>query len=423
MARNSGAVAPTCTGATSLPTRDMMVAPAATPAMTSPTKIHCFDMMSSHWDRAAARELAHRGGGVGRAEHRGAGDEGVRAGAPRLRDGIGGDAAVHLEGRPRAAAVEQGTDSPDLVGGGREVRLSAVAGIDRHHQHEVEIRHDLLDEADGAGRVEREPRPHPALAHRRELALDVDGRLGMEGEHRSPLVGVLGDVVLGVLHHEMDVDRSLGDAPERPDHRRAEREVGHEMPVHHVDVHPLCAAGHGLLHLLPEPAQVGAQHAGGDARAHEPPAGGPLTTRSTAEPRGRPLPGAGRVAMTTPASGPLPRTVSTWPTLMPAASTTFSAVGKANPITSGTVAGAGPLLGVRSTTALGATAVPGGGSCHTTPPSGTAALGRSVSRRGRKPAWVIAARASSIGRPSTRGTACSSPPVREPGVIQETETA
>src|SRR5689334_7875914 len=122
-ARNSGAVAPTCTGATSLPTRVMMVAPAATPAMTSPTKIHCFDMMPSHWDRAAARELAHRGRGIGRAEHRGAGNEGVRAGAPRLRDGIGGDAAVHLERRGRAAAVEQGADAPDLVGGGRQVRL------------------------------------------------------------------------------------------------------------------------------------------------------------------------------------------------------------------------------------------------------------------------------------------------------------
>src|SRR6476646_9674562 len=99
-ARNSGAVAPTSTGATSLPTRVMMVAPAATPATTSPTKIHCFDMRSSHSHGTAAPEIPHRGGRVGRAEHGGAGDEGVGAGAPRLADGIEVDAAVHRERGP-----------------------------------------------------------------------------------------------------------------------------------------------------------------------------------------------------------------------------------------------------------------------------------------------------------------------------------
>ena len=58
-----------------------------------------------------------------------------------------------------------------------------------------------------------------------------------------------------------------------------------------------------LLELLAQPAEVGAQDARRDPRAHRPPAGGPLTTRSIREPRGRPLPGAGRVAMTMPGSG------------------------------------------------------------------------------------------------------------------------
>ena len=149
--------------------------------------------------------------------------------------------------------------------------------------------------------------------------------LGVEGEDVGARVGVLGDVLLRPLDHQVDVEGTVGEPPERPDHRRAEREVGHEVPVHHVDVDPLGAAGDGLLELLAQPAEVGAQHARRDPRAHRPPAGGPLTTRSIREPRGRPLPGEGRVAMTTPGSGPPPRTVSTRPTRMPAATTTFSA--------------------------------------------------------------------------------------------------
>ena len=80
----------------------------------------------------------------------------------------------------------------------------------------------------------------------------------------------------------------------RADHRRAEGQVGHEVAVHHVHVDPLRAAFDGALHLLPQPSEIGAQHAGCDAHAHCPPPRPELTSRSTDEPRGRPLPGGGR---------------------------------------------------------------------------------------------------------------------------------
>ena len=79
---------------------------------------------------------------------------------------------------------------------------------------------------------------------------------------------------------------------------RAEGEVGHEVPVHHVHVDPLGAAGDRLLDLLAQPAEVGAQHARRDPGAHR------RTCRTAAHdqvhpraPRGRPFPGDGRVAM------------------------------------------------------------------------------------------------------------------------------
>ena len=39
-----------------------------------------------------------------------------------------------------------------------------------------------------------------------------------------------------VVDHEVHVERLRGDPLDRLDHRRADREVGHEVPVHHVDV-------------------------------------------------------------------------------------------------------------------------------------------------------------------------------------------
>src|SRR6188472_429669 len=97
-------------------------APTPRPSRTTRTTSHCLDMVSGQ-DGAAAPQVAHRPGGVGGAEHGGAGDERVRARAPGLGDGVGGDAAVHLEGGAGARAVEHRPNPADLVGAGGEIRL------------------------------------------------------------------------------------------------------------------------------------------------------------------------------------------------------------------------------------------------------------------------------------------------------------
>ena len=53
--------------------------------------------------------------------------------------------------------------------------------------------------------------------------------------------------------------RHVGQAAQRPDQRSAEGQVGHEVPIHHVDVEPLRAAGHRPLDLFAKPAEIGAQ--------------------------------------------------------------------------------------------------------------------------------------------------------------------
>ena len=107
------------------------------------------------------------------------------------------------------------------------------------------------------------------LADRGELALHVHGGLGVKGEHVRSGVRVLGDVLLGALHHEVDVQRPVGQPAERPDERSAERQVRDEVPVHDVHVDPLGAALNRLGDLLPEASQIGAEHARRDARAHD----------------------------------------------------------------------------------------------------------------------------------------------------------
>jgi hypothetical protein len=134
------------------------------------------------------------------------------------------------------------------------------------------------------------------------MALYVDRGLGMEGEHVCAGVGKLGKIPLRPLHHQMHVERPVGQLPERTDERRSKRQVGDEVAVHHIYVDPLGSAGHRALDLFLEPAEIGTQHTGRNPHGHGASSRARVTTNATAAPLGLPTPAEGRVASTTPAS-------------------------------------------------------------------------------------------------------------------------
>ncbi len=146
------------------------------------------------------------------------------------------------------------------------------------------------------------------------MPLDVNRRLGMEGEHIGPGVGELSQVMLRLLNHQVHIQRPVGEASNGADQRGAEGKVGDEMTIHDIDVEPVRPTGNRALNLLAKPAQVSAQDTRRNSDAHGGVPGPRLTTTVTGAPRGRPTPAAGRVASTTPASGPAAE-VSTLPTL------------------------------------------------------------------------------------------------------------
>ncbi|MNC89932.1 hypothetical protein D3C83_59490 [compost metagenome] len=64
----------------------------------------------------------------------------------------------------------------------------------------------------------------------------------------------------------MDIDEGLGERANRLAYQRADRQVGHVMVVHHVEMHEVGAGGDHVLHFLAQPGKIGRQYAGSDAR-------------------------------------------------------------------------------------------------------------------------------------------------------------
>ena len=67
-------------------------------------------------------------------------------------------------------------------------------GIDRHHEHEIDVGHDLLQVRQRRAGIEGESGAHAPLTDRGELTLDVHRGLGVEGEPVGSGIGVFRDV-------------------------------------------------------------------------------------------------------------------------------------------------------------------------------------------------------------------------------------
>ncbi len=96
-------------------------------------------------------------------------------------------------------------------------------------------------------------------------AVDVRPRLGMDREAIRARLGEGLEIGVDRRDHQMHVERLSGVRAQRLHHRGADRDVGDEMPVHHVDMDPVGARRVDRAHLLAQPREVGGQDRRGDA--------------------------------------------------------------------------------------------------------------------------------------------------------------
>ena len=131
-----------------------------------------------------------------------------------------GHAAVDLDQeRIVADRARHLGDGRNLLLATLNVALPGKARLDAHHEHHIEARDDLLEHLGGRVGLER----HGGLRTRVVDHVDRTAQL-VAIEH------------LGVVDHEMHVERDVRQLRELLHHGNAHGEVGNEMPVHHVDV-------------------------------------------------------------------------------------------------------------------------------------------------------------------------------------------
>ncbi len=187
------------------------------------------------------------------------GDDDAGAGRDNLGNVLLIDAAVDCHRRAVPGAIEQLADFPDFRLAARNESLTAEAGIDRHHQHVVDVGGDVFEHHRWRRRIEHHASPDTQRLDGVHRAMQMRQDLDVDRHHRRARVGKRVDVLIGIRDHQVHVDRDLRDALDRLHDRRTHGDVRHEVAVHHVDVNEIGATALSGINCVAERREIGRQ--------------------------------------------------------------------------------------------------------------------------------------------------------------------
>ena len=94
--------------------------------------------------------------------------------------------------------------------------------------------------------------------------MQVTTGFDVHGQVVTTSVDESGQKGIWLRHHEMDIERQTGHAPDCFDHRRSNGQIGHKMPVHHVHMEHISPGGLNTLDLLRQPHKVSSKNGRGN---------------------------------------------------------------------------------------------------------------------------------------------------------------
>ncbi len=98
--------------------------------------------------------------------------------------------------------------------------------------------------------------------------MQVRQHLDVNGHHRSAGRRERVEIPIRIGDHQMDVERHLRDPLDRPDDRRPDRDVRHEVTVHDVHVNEIRAAALDGGDRVAKRREVGGENRRSDQHAH-----------------------------------------------------------------------------------------------------------------------------------------------------------
>ena len=165
----------------------------------------------------------------------------VGAGIDRPRTGRFVDTAVYFQVTRRVSGVNAVPNFPYLMQHGRDKFLTGKSGINGHGQHHVQVGEYTVQRVDRRSWVQGHSGLLAVFLYLLDHTMQVRNVFLMDDDNICPCIDKVAYVPIRVFDHEMSFDQQIGVRTKRFDHHRSHRDVGDEMPVHHIDMNTLGA--------------------------------------------------------------------------------------------------------------------------------------------------------------------------------------
>ena len=147
--------------------------------------------------------------------------------------------AIYLNECLASALFDELAQTAYLLDGVLDEFLSAEAWVNAHQKHHVYIADDVFQHTYRGRRVEGNSCLHACCMNLLDGAVQMSAGLVVHVHHHGTELGSLLNVIFRVLYHKVDVEGLGAHLAYGFYHREAERDVGHEDTIHHIEVEPV----------------------------------------------------------------------------------------------------------------------------------------------------------------------------------------
>ncbi len=172
------------------------------------------------------------------------------------------DPAVHPEEAVQAPSVDGFADQGDPLLRALEEGLPSASRLHRHHQRDVAPRARLEEPRKRGPGLDREPGAQAARPDLAQRADRIRDRLEVHDEVIGPGFGERLHVSERLDDHEVHIQRQRGESAHGADQDGTEREIGHELPVHHVHVQEVGSRAGDARDLVAEAGEISGEDRG-----------------------------------------------------------------------------------------------------------------------------------------------------------------
>ena len=201
-----------------------------------------------------------------RVKDEGTGDKDVGAVLDRQSRGLGVDAAIDFDVDLCCARfIPLGCAFHFSHHLGVE-RLTAETGMDGHDEQDVDLVEEGLDRFKRRRGVQSQTSATTGVANFLQSFFDTMFRLRLDVDCDGVCAGFDKSrrVMIGMLDHQVDIERKLGLLAHKIDNRRPEGDIIDEMSVHDVAMNPICAGFFSGANFIGQAGKIGSENGGRD---------------------------------------------------------------------------------------------------------------------------------------------------------------